>query len=240
MNTSTGAIKGSRSFSSSGDHYSPLQIPSHFRLIAIRNEEVANISAQQMKCNLVHFSLENENVTPLYHALSYEWGVASYDDPVIHINGMPHTIRKNLFEALKQLHSKSVGYPDRTNDRSHWIWIDALCINQEDLLEWNQQVTVMSRIYNSAEVVVIWLGISKDDSDMVMDILSEDHELRGINWFMDQQKGDALSVWLHRSYWNWIWIVQEIQRARFLEILCGNRIISWEQLINPKSLRHMG
>jgi hypothetical protein len=44
------------------------------------------------------------------------------------------------------------------------IWIDALCINQDDFLERNQQVTMMGRIYSSCREVIMWLGDSLGES----------------------------------------------------------------------------
>lgn len=37
------------------------------------------------------------------------------------------------------------------------LWIDALCINQDDVTERNHQVALMAGIYSSADQVVIWL-----------------------------------------------------------------------------------
>lgn len=39
------------------------------------------------------------------------------------------------------------------------LWIDAICIDQEDTSERNAQVAIMSRIYSSAKRVIVWLGI---------------------------------------------------------------------------------
>jgi hypothetical protein len=49
------------------------------------------------------------------------------------------------------------------------IWTDALCINQDDILERNVQVSLMSRIYREARTVLIWLGEAEGDSDLAFD-----------------------------------------------------------------------
>jgi hypothetical protein len=38
------------------------------------------------------------------------------------------------------------------------LWIDAICINQQDVQERNHQVRIMSHIYKWAECVRVWLG----------------------------------------------------------------------------------
>jgi hypothetical protein len=42
--------------------------------------------------------------------------------------------------------------------------VDALCINQADVFERNQQVNMMGRIYKRAESVVVWLGDEGEDA----------------------------------------------------------------------------
>jgi hypothetical protein len=42
------------------------------------------------------------------------------------------------------------------------MWIDAICIDQSDLQEKNQQVHMMGRIYQEASCTDIWLGDPKD------------------------------------------------------------------------------
>jgi hypothetical protein len=55
----------------------------------------------------------------------------------------------------------------RFADRERCIWIDALCINQNDDEEKAAQVSFMGEIYQSARAVVIWLGPPADACDRV-------------------------------------------------------------------------
>jgi len=41
--------------------------------------------------------------------------------------------------------------------RTRWLWVDAVCINQDDVEEMNTQVQMMGEIYRAAERVVVWL-----------------------------------------------------------------------------------
>ena len=54
--------------------------------------------------------------------------------------------------------------------RTRW-WIDAVCINQEDVLEHNAQISTMHRIFKKAESVSIWLGEEADDSSLAPDTI---------------------------------------------------------------------
>lgn len=44
--------------------------------------------------------------------------------------------------------------------KSRYLWIDAICINQDDIAEKNSQVAMMAEIYKKATRVNIWLGES--------------------------------------------------------------------------------
>ncbi|KAL2197703.1 heterokaryon incompatibility protein-domain-containing protein [Corynascus similis CBS 632.67] len=61
----------------------------------------------------------------------------------------------SLYTGLRRL---------RCRDAVRVLWADAVCINQNDTLEKNTQVRLMSRIYSQPSRVLIWLG--EDSSDI--------------------------------------------------------------------------
>ncbi|OOF91498.1 hypothetical protein ASPCADRAFT_9426 [Aspergillus carbonarius ITEM 5010] len=54
-----------------------------------------------------------------------------------------------------------------------YLWVDALCINQDDLMERKEQVTLMSRIYTKATMVLVWLGIEDKSVEDAVQFVSE-------------------------------------------------------------------
>ena len=87
---------------------------------------------------------------PLFEALSYTWGLPATGNRVIRIDDQhDFPITENLFAALRRLRW-------RFTRRS--IWIDAVCINQDDVVERGSQVSIMGDIYSAASRVLIWLG----------------------------------------------------------------------------------
>lgn len=50
--------------------------------------------------------------------------------------------------------------------------IDALCINQQDVLERNALVRLMQHIFSKAECVLVWLGVPQKGADLVLPVLS--------------------------------------------------------------------
>lgn len=83
-----------------------------------------------------------------YRCLSYVWGTSA-NRRRIWLNEHWYSITANLFAALCCL---------RRNLIEGFIWIDALCINQNDEIEKAEQVPRMGRIYQNASEVLIWLG----------------------------------------------------------------------------------
>lgn len=87
-----------------------------------------------------------------YEALSYVWGLTG-DNEYIIIDVTRLQIRANLADALRDI---------RTKSGIRTVWIDAICINQHDVLEWQEQVRSMAYIYRSASQLLVHLGGVKD------------------------------------------------------------------------------
>ena len=78
-----------------------------------------------------------------YDALSYVWGNPDLNKS-LSIDEQELRITYNLHTSLRHLR-----YPDRVRT----LWIDAICINQQDLTEKGPQVALMGRIYRQADTV---------------------------------------------------------------------------------------
>ncbi|PSR82765.1 heterokaryon incompatibility protein-domain-containing protein [Coniella lustricola] len=85
---------------------------------------------------------------PAYSPISYTWG-SQKNLVEIFINGKIFLITRNLVAALKQLRQSMV---------SLFIWVDAVCINQEDALEKSLQIPLMAEIYRQGQRTIVWLG----------------------------------------------------------------------------------
>ncbi|KAK0620684.1 heterokaryon incompatibility, partial [Immersiella caudata] len=93
-----------------------------------------------------------------YQALSYVWGDPSVRLP-IRVDGKRFLVTENLFAVLSEL-QKSADPPT--------LWIDAICINQEDNVEKAHQVARMNAIYEGSQRVIAWLGPAADQSDLAI------------------------------------------------------------------------
>lgn len=100
---------------------------------------------------------------PPYCAVSYSWGKPDQPRQLI-LNDQQFYVRKNLWWLLYHLR--------HMNEVRH-LWIDAICIDQASIKERNHQVALMSKIYQSAETVLAWLGPASEDSNLALDFLME-------------------------------------------------------------------
>jgi hypothetical protein len=98
---------------------------------------------------LEHISLANEPIGR-FVAVSYHWGTSRRRVKII-IDGQSATIPKTAAIAIRNL----------SNVTSHPLWIDALCINQNNLQEKSEQVAMMKEVYSKAVSVLIWLGAAR-------------------------------------------------------------------------------
>lgn len=161
-----------------------------------------------------------------YVALSYEWGRPT-ESPSIQLNNTKFHVQPNLFAALQAI---------RKPDEPLVLWIDALCINQLDLLERNHQVSQMGSIYTNAKLIYAWLGPEADDSDSIFEYLQH---FSGIsvrdrnghqNCPIKSLPEEALRALCHREYWHRMWIKQEIVLAKEIRIYCGSRSLDWDTI----------
>ncbi|KAI1778833.1 heterokaryon incompatibility protein-domain-containing protein [Hypoxylon cercidicola] len=162
-----------------------------------------------------------------YEALSWCWGEESEDYAITIKQGeksfYKRRIKKDLALALKYL---------RKSDKIRTLWIDSICINQQDDSERNHQVQMMSRIYTRAEQVCIWLGESNEQSNVAIKFIKEEvMELNNIDSICSDNKyahkWQALMMLMQRPWFSRRWMVQEISLARKAKIYCGPDKISW-------------
>jgi hypothetical protein len=137
--------------------YDPLPSGSRFIRLAVL---CPGDFEDEIELRLVHARLDD---APEYESLSYAWEEAALSR-VVEIEGHALPISPALETALRHLRT-------RTKDRV--LWIDALCINQADNGERNNQVGFMDDIYAVAKRVVVWIGPQDGESERAMEFLKE-------------------------------------------------------------------
>lgn len=94
----------------------------------------------------------NDEVEVPYEAISWCWGAAPPRRPIRirdEHGDFCFKVPETLETALRRL---------RLPDRYRTLWIDTICIHQDNLQEKSRQVAMMSEVYGRAQKVSIWLG----------------------------------------------------------------------------------
>ncbi|KAF2649712.1 HET-domain-containing protein [Lophiostoma macrostomum CBS 122681] len=186
-----------------------------------------------------------------FEALSYTWG--SPDNPVAARVLLPSSSKRdhatlpighNLAEALRSL---------RYHNRMRVLWVDAVCINQEDLQERSAQVKRMADIYSLAAHVVVWVGPEADESGLALTTLedmgnqvevfsdlrrSRAPRSREADWWsasiqlpFPEKTWSALLAFIRRSWFQRVWVLQEIRLASSASVVCGEVSVSAAAMI---------
>jgi hypothetical protein len=188
--------------------------------------------------------LTADNV-PEFEAVSYAWGSAC--DPVNifvgKIGWKTLPVTQNLAEALQYF---------RYKDKPRTLWIDAICVNQQNLKERSQQVKRMADVYSKAARVAVWLGSESDDSSLAMDCIDKIASKVKVDWATlsmsaithEVHWGDmvtpipleeldmlAINHLIYRSWFERLWIWQEVILAsEHTQVMCGTRTTLWNSL----------
>ncbi|KAF2456521.1 heterokaryon incompatibility protein-domain-containing protein [Lineolata rhizophorae] len=191
--------------------------PKTIRLLGIH----PGLFADRLVCCLQTVSSLLKDHQQTYHALSYSWT----DQPGwknISLNGKSDfRIGKSLFSALRRL---------RLRNDLRWVWTDQICINQANLEEKDEQVSMMGDIYRQADLVCVWLGPcghtnreagEEEAEDCLAHVVHKDGTVdfgrRGLEVVqLCEARVEDKSQW-----WWRMWVVQEIVLAKEIKVLVG-------------------
>ena len=174
-----------------------------------------------------------------YEALSYVWGPTTKTEHIDLVDSGQRPITDNLALALRRL---------RRLDEMRTLWIDAVCINQDDPSERSLQVQLMGMIYSSAARVLVWLGDCNEPREVMAQKYMFQNDVgapiwRGKNQLIQRNPLDENQDWrIHdlvvmiknakaSCWWERAWVVQEFVLACYAPVACfGCYEIPWNEL----------
>jgi hypothetical protein len=191
----------------------------------------------------VHLTIRESVITReesgVYIALSYTWGPDT-DNRQIYVNGRLLTVRRNLWDFL---HLARHCWP------GHWFWIDAICIDQSNLEERSQQVSLMWLIYAKAAFTLTWLGpfCDAEGPPHSQITLSDNHDPVRLTCVDGLFKDFAAGEWppnlgqlvmvslllekiFRHPYWSRLWVLQEITSCHDKIIVLPDYVLDWNAL----------
>ncbi|KAL8708720.1 MAG: hypothetical protein Q9220_006445 [cf. Caloplaca sp. 1 TL-2023] len=204
-----------------------------------------------IQCSFEVVSLAEGAQRQPYEALSYYWGtdepaneiwIRDLENKVLRgprtlvnlintVKPQRFNIRDNLYAALKEF---------RDTERDIFLWVDALCIDQDNEEEKNQQVSKMARIYSSAYRVLIWLGAGRPICEEAMDFIGDVIQLAKLDTIIqDEQsveKWSSLVELLRCSWFSRRWVVQELALARDATLHYSTKSVFWTYFADAVAL----
>ena len=209
-----------------GYQYQPLLDHRYIRVARL----LPGPKAQHLECQLINVPLEGSPID--YESVSYTWGHSDQTHSVS-CDGREIPVTRALHTLIRHLR-----HPEEQRD----LWIDQLCINQEDIAERSSQVQKMADIYKNATKVNIWIGEETKDTDLAfqyVDKLARAINAAGGGGINDDicekrglpKTGDkawvALGQVMQRAWYSRSWCVQEIAMSKDAVLLCGNLSLPW-------------
>jgi hypothetical protein len=194
--------------------------PAHEFSAAIRGE----LHLSSPSCR----GLENY-VWEQFEALSYAWGDDTPTEVIEFLDKSYLPIATNLESFLRYR---------RKREEPVALWVDAICINQQDLEEKSKQVQVMGQIYLLSSRLCIWLGCPSDDSSLAMSALREiSNDSPFSKLSISQEASAAIECLMNHSWWSRAWIIQEIalgglgRKYNAMTLRCGFEDMKWCHLV---------
>ena len=153
---------------------------------------------RKVQFNILKISINN---APPFRALSYAWGPGS--------NSVLVTRRFRFCRISDTLRRFFEQADATTEDSQAWYWVDAICIDQSNIVERNEQVLRMKEIYEAAQRVVVWLD-THDIFQFESTLASEGSRQFFHPWIPAVLLERATLVKICEcTWWKRAWIIQE-------------------------------
>ncbi|KAI0205275.1 HET-domain-containing protein [Astrocystis sublimbata] len=167
------------------------------------------------------------NPTPDYEAISYRWGSSELTHEIL-VDGCRFPVTEAAFDVL--LARRSVW-------RERIVWIDALCINQQDLQEKSEQVQLMRDIYGQASRVVSFPGSDwryRLAGGLIYQMwaFSHQYDTDALDWQAAHDEANsapwrAMADLFSNEYFNRAWVIQEVSVGQKNQLYVGGIYIPW-------------
>ena len=196
--------------------------------------------------NLLYWPLQPDSIRilkllPRNHGddVHCELSIRSLDDPAdyesfcyalgpsestsrIFVNGQSISVNSYLTSALDDL---------RHSDRPRYLWVDALCINPENVEEKNNQVPLLAPILLEARGVCIWLDKGDSESDWAFSSYGLIFDSNRAKRKVFRHLIDVLCDLFWRA-WFCKGVVQATCLARHATIHCGRSSMPWKAFVD--------
>jgi hypothetical protein len=204
--------------------YLPL-LPRHIRLLSI--------GTGSEELHIIHTSL---NTAPSYSSVSYSWNDQQRNHD-LHVDG----------HNLKVIDNLRIGLPHLIEQAStQFLWIDAICIDQENDGEKTVQIPLMREIYTRCQECLVWLGEGTPEADIAMDAIPRIAQQLTLHDAAEVWKMEGIAVrspevldsslwkgfvnFFSRPWFGRVWTFQECVLPDDVFFLYGNKVLAFKDV----------
>jgi Heterokaryon incompatibility protein (HET) len=156
--------------------YAPLESPSSIRLLelwGIRPPTQDPMLSDRVGYTIIHSDQSHQSIwcrivhrdpTAEYETISYTWAGLPKSIPIFVDGGRVIWVNAPIYACLQRL---EIGSTPR------YLWIDQICIDQDNIKERNIQVLLMKTIFESAQKTLIWLGEEDEDTPLALECINK-------------------------------------------------------------------
>lgn len=236
-------------------HYKLLERPELLRVLKLNRASLTDDDVPT--CILQQVDRHNSQVQLSWIAISYRWGDANDLVPLLMmeleegetLEGRPPTyclahVPRSCLDMLRILYRLG-------HIRDEGVWVDFLCINQQDTEEKNVQVKLMGQVYELSARTIVFTGTESPSTSLAMVFWKKLANLYGQESLAPDEKGflipadDVLAAtdtrpnspeWLAvkemltRPWFGRLWVMQEAVLPRDLLFVWGPHCLTWTEL----------
>ncbi len=211
--------------------YQPIRKANTVRMLTLS----AGLPGDPLSGFLTEFNMDDA-AHEAYEPLSYVWGSPDFDLTFI-CDGKRLAITTSLDHGLRRI---------RMPNRDRCVWVDQICINQQDTVERGSQVQFMNAIYKHANSVLVWLGpdtghkadaafsFVRSLSDTLNDAdryaqFKADHTSEMLTQRREED-WTSVKVLTQLPWFERVWIIQEIGTRAPATLFWGDASMDWYTL----------
>ena len=165
--------------------------------------------------------------SPRYAALSYVWGQKPQTGKsyTVRCGDVEIAVSKNCLDALSCI-------CERFGELS--IWVDSICINQDDPAELEGQLPFMGEIYSQAHTVFVWLGPENVSTDAGLEYSRRLAQRRTLHSGWGCSEARTIQETLRHKWFQRGWTFQELIMANNLVFLTESQSLTWNDILRAK------
>ncbi|KAK7428024.1 hypothetical protein QQZ08_005455 [Neonectria magnoliae] len=171
-----------------------------------------------ISCKLIDIDAKDPSAD--YDALSYTWGAPEFTETITLDGQHAKLVTLTLHSALQRF---------RYSLKPHRLWVDAVCIDQDDDVDKAAQIPLMGDIYRQAACVLVWLGAEAQQMTSLrdLDIIARQ---KSTSWTTEGIE-TIQAVVGHAWFWR-RWVVQEVTLNANVTLNAGSSTMPWTRFVH--------